>query len=145
MSCFSVMSKSLICGQRIRVEADVVVSDAVTLHQDNSQSSPQTISCVVCTVFTWVQSQSFKCVQPLRDTLTSIAWLCTEAGEQGSHNFCCRFDFSDTNFLSCNSFSNSSCLETAAYIEDQVLAILLSVLLTAMPVDMNTDDNGWIC
>jgi len=31
MSCFSVMSKSLIHGQRIKVEADVIVSDAVTL------------------------------------------------------------------------------------------------------------------
>lgn len=27
-------------------------------YQDNSQSSPQTISCVVCTVFTWVQRVS---------------------------------------------------------------------------------------
>lgn len=47
------MSKSLIHHQRIRREADVVVLDVITLHQDNPEFPELTSnSFVVCLVFT---------------------------------------------------------------------------------------------
>lgn len=124
MSCFIVMSKSLIHGQRTRVGANVVVLDAVTLHQDNSQSSPETISCVVCTVFTWVQSQSSKCIQPLRDTLISIAWLCTEAGEQCSRISVASLSLEMLTSGAATVFPTAVVLTTAGYIEHQLNAVV---------------------
>lgn len=65
----------LIHGQVTRVEAGVVVQDAVTFQADSPQSSPVTISWLLSAVFLSAD-ESFE-----RDTLTSIAWLFSKAEE----------------------------------------------------------------
>lgn len=124
MSCFSVVSKSLIHGQRTRVGANVVVLDAIALHQDCSRWTLGIISCVACTVFTGVQSQSSKCIQPLRDTLTLIAWLCTEAGEQCSRTSVASFSLEMLTSWAATVFPTAVVLTTAGYIEHQLNTVV---------------------